>query len=255
MKRLSKSDPLVRCFAAPTGEHIIACAGELHLEICLKDLRGFMHDVEIVVSDPVVTYQESVTEKSSIDCLAKSPNKHNRLYTRAFPLGKELTESIENGDIGPKDEIKSRVRSLVEKHGWDTTEARKIWAFGPNSSPNLLVDVSKGLAYMSEIKDSVVTSFNWISNEGALAGEALRGVKFHIVDAVLHSDRVQRGPGQLIPTARRSFFAAQLTAKPVVLEPMYLVEIQCPLDVVNGVHKVMNKRRGIVFEEETKVTG
>jgi elongation factor 2 len=39
LKRLAKSDPLVLCFTAPTGEHIIAGAGELHLEICLKDLR------------------------------------------------------------------------------------------------------------------------------------------------------------------------------------------------------------------------
>ena len=39
LKRLSKSDPLVQCRTAKTGEHIIAGAGELHLEICLKDLR------------------------------------------------------------------------------------------------------------------------------------------------------------------------------------------------------------------------
>merc|ERR1712232_1061306 len=39
LKRLAKSDPLVLCFTAPTGEHVIAGAGELHLEICLKDLK------------------------------------------------------------------------------------------------------------------------------------------------------------------------------------------------------------------------
>lgn len=38
LKRLSKSDPMVMCITEETGEHIIAGAGELHLEICLKDL-------------------------------------------------------------------------------------------------------------------------------------------------------------------------------------------------------------------------
>merc|ERR1712121_140081 len=36
LKRLSKSDPMVQCIIEESGEHIIAGAGELHLEICLK---------------------------------------------------------------------------------------------------------------------------------------------------------------------------------------------------------------------------
>ena len=36
LKRLSKSDPCVQTWIAETGEHIVAGAGELHLEICLK---------------------------------------------------------------------------------------------------------------------------------------------------------------------------------------------------------------------------
>ena len=39
LKRLSKSDPMVQCIIEESGEHIVAGAGELHLEICLKDLE------------------------------------------------------------------------------------------------------------------------------------------------------------------------------------------------------------------------
>jgi len=39
LKRLSKSDPMVQISIEETGEHIVAGAGELHLEICLKDLQ------------------------------------------------------------------------------------------------------------------------------------------------------------------------------------------------------------------------
>lgn len=36
LKRLAKSDPMVQCINEESGEHIVAGAGELHLEICLK---------------------------------------------------------------------------------------------------------------------------------------------------------------------------------------------------------------------------
>lgn len=36
LKGLTKSDPSVQAFISETGEHIVAGAGELHLEICLK---------------------------------------------------------------------------------------------------------------------------------------------------------------------------------------------------------------------------
>ena len=72
---MSKSGPMVQVFSEESGEHIIAGAGELHLEICLKDLEEDHACVPIVKSDPVVSYRETVTEESSVTCLSKSPNK------------------------------------------------------------------------------------------------------------------------------------------------------------------------------------
>merc|ERR1711865_622277 len=80
LKKLSKSDPLVICTTEESGEHIIAGCGELHVEICLKDLRDEYAGCDFVQGEPVVSYRETVTEESSQICLAKSPNKHNRLY-------------------------------------------------------------------------------------------------------------------------------------------------------------------------------
>ena len=76
LKRLSKSDPLVLCQTEESGEHIVAGAGELHLEICLKDLaEDFMGGAPIKISDPVVSYRETVTAESDRVCLSKSANK------------------------------------------------------------------------------------------------------------------------------------------------------------------------------------
>merc|ERR1719194_103811 len=107
LKRLSKSDPMVVCSIEETGEHIIAGAGELHLEICLKDLQeDFMGGAPIKISDPVVSFRETVTEESCRTVMSKSPNKHNRLYVKALPMGyanndaqTPLAEAIEEGEI------------------------------------------------------------------------------------------------------------------------------------------------------------
>jgi len=250
LKRLAKSDPMVEIICEESGEHIVAGAGELHLEICLKDLEEDHAQIPIKTSDPVVSYRETVTEKSSMMCLSKSPNKHNRLFMMAEPLPDGLPEEIDDGKVNPKDDIKTRARLLVEKYDWDATEARKIWAFGPETTgPNLLVDVSKGVQYLNEIKDSVVAGFQWATKESVLCEENMRGVRFNIHDVTLHADAIHRGGGQIIPTARRCFYACLLTAAPRLLEPVYLVEIQCPESAVGGIYGVLNRRRGHVFEE------
>ena len=79
-----------------SGEHIIAGAGELHLEICLKDLEEDHACIPIKVSEPVVSYRETVTEESDRTCLSKSPNKHNRLFMRARPMPDELPKAIDD---------------------------------------------------------------------------------------------------------------------------------------------------------------
>lgn len=59
--------------------------------------------------------------------------------------------------------------------------AKKIWAFGPDTiGPNLFTDVSKGVQYLNEIKDSCVAAFQWASKEGVLCEENMRGVVFEV---------------------------------------------------------------------------
>merc|ERR1711981_894365 len=114
LKRLSKSDPIVQCLTSESGEHVVAGAGELHLEICLKDLEeDFMKGTPIVKGDPVVAFRETVSTESDRMCLSKSPNKHNRLYMRAEPMSEELSLAIDNGEVKSTDDMKARARTLA----------------------------------------------------------------------------------------------------------------------------------------------
>ena len=251
LKRLAKSDPMVQCTIEESGEHIIAGAGELHLEICLKDLEEDHACIPLKKSDPVVSYRETVIEESRQMCLAKSPNKHNRLFMRCVNMPDELPGDIESGKVSPRQELKERARYLADTYDYDVTEARKIWCFGPDGTgANLVVDCTKGVQYLNEIKDSVVAGFQWASKEGVLCEENMRGVRFNIHDVTLHTDAIHRGGGQIIPTTRRVLYACVLTASPRLMEPVYLVEIQCPEDAMGGIHGCLSTRRGHMFDQQ-----
>jgi len=166
------------------------------------------------------------------------------------PMEDGLAEAIDEGTIGPRDEPKARSKILVDKFGWDKDLAKKIWCFGPDTTgPNMVTDVTKGVQYLNEIKDSCVAAFQWASKEGVMTEENMRGIVFEVCDVVLHADAIHRGGGQIIPTCRRSLYAAQLTAQPRLCEPVYLVEIQAPENALGGIYSVLNQKRGHVFEE------
>lgn len=151
-----------------------------------QDLEEDHAGVPLRKSNPVVNYRETVKAESSIVALSKSPNKHNRLYVKAMPIGEELTKAIEEGKINARDDYKIRARMLADEFGWDVTDARKIWCFGPETTgPNLLVDVTKSVQYLNEIKDSCIAAFQWVTKEGVCAEENMRGIRFNILDAVV----------------------------------------------------------------------
>jgi elongation factor 2 len=255
LKRLAKSDPLVQCITSRSGEHIIAGAGELHLEICLKDLReDFMKGAPIVQGKPVVSFCESVSVETTQTMIGKSPNKHNRIYMTAEPTGEEFCIAIDDGELVINQEPKVRARYIADTFKWDIVDARKIWSFGcpPDALCNVLIDTSKGVQYLNEIKDSMVGAFIQGSAEGPICGEPLRGVRCNIDDVTLHADSIHRGAGQIMPPCKRAINACVLASEPVIYEPMYLCDITVPLHALAGVYSTLSGRRGIVEGKEDR---
>jgi len=259
LKKLSKSDPMVKVETTESGEHIIAGCGELHLEICLSDLANdFMKGSPISTSEPVVTYCETITS-SSTEALSKSPNKHNRLFCNAVPLNDDIQKLFDDDVIGPNMDIKERSKMLREHpaFGWEEASTpQKIWCFGNDGiGPNVFCERTAGVAYLTEIKDSVVGGFKWACNEGPLCEEKVRGVKMWLNDVTLHADAIHRGMGQISPTARRVTYAGMMLAEPTLYEPVFLVNITCPQPMVGTIYNVMSMRRGSVSNEGDGMNG
>jgi hypothetical protein len=100
---------------------------------------------------------------------------------------------------------------VVDKFG--TTEAftfdsddilpKKLWGFGPDGKgPNWIMDATRAVQYLSEIKDSVVNGFQIVTKGGPFCEEACRGVMVRVLDVTMHADSIHRGMGQILPAAR-----------------------------------------------------
>lgn len=60
IKLLNRADPFVEYTVSHRGEHILAAAGEIHLERCKKDLEERFAKVKLIVSDPLVSFKETI---------------------------------------------------------------------------------------------------------------------------------------------------------------------------------------------------
>ena len=157
---------------------------------------------------------------------------------------------IENSEISPNDDTKVRGKRLVEDFGWEKDDTSKIWCFGPeNIGANMVVETTKGVQYMNDIKESVCSSFQWASKQGVLANETMRGMRFNIEHAELHGDSSHRGGGQIIQAARRLFYALELLSTPTLLEPVFACDITVPMECMGGIYQTLSQRRGEIVDE------
>jgi U5 small nuclear ribonucleoprotein component len=108
------------------------------------------------------------------------------------------------------------------------------------------------MTLLNTVKDSIVQGFDWATREGPLCEEPIRNCKFEIVHSIVADEPLARAGNQVIPTARRVAYSAFLTARPRLMEPVYLVDILSPPDTITAIYNVLQRRRGHVVEEKKK---
>jgi len=250
MHRLSIEDPnLVTTISKETGEYLLSGMGELHLEIACKFLSQYGGGLEVLTSRPIVVYRESVAGEGVV-AMAKSPNKHNRFWIQVEPLGQSVLDMIEEGEIDEYMGRKQVGMILRKKAEWPTDEAKNVWTIEEHK--NILIDLTKGIQYLREVRDMIIAGFRWACQNGPLCEEPMRGLKVKLMDAKLHEDPVHRGPAQVMPATRRAFLGSFLTAKPALLEPVYKIGVSVPAQWVGEVTGMINRKRGRIVSSEQK---
>jgi len=94
LRKINKTYPIVETRVEESGERIVVGTGELQLDSVFHDLRKLYADIEIKVSEPFVSINETVIEASSVKCSVETPNRKNSLAMMAEPLDKGLAQCI-----------------------------------------------------------------------------------------------------------------------------------------------------------------
>lgn len=249
IRQISKEDPNVKAtLNQETGEHLISGMGELHLEITQYRIE-VDHKIPVQVGNPIVVYRETISRKSPI-VEGKSPNKHNKFKISAEPIPKETIEKIIEAKLEGK--VRAKDKDIVEKFvnaGLERDEAKKVWAIN-NSC--LLVDKTRGIQALHEVKELIIQAFVDATNEGPLAKEKCFGVKVFLHDASLHEDAIHRGPAQVLPAVTRAIYAAMLSADAAMLEPKQILTINVPQGFMGSAAKELGTRRTQISEMRTE---
>jgi len=264
LQKITSADPSALFYRdKETQEYILAGAGELHIEVLLSSLLQ-NSGIDVEVSKPVIAYRETVQYASRDVALAKSENKHNRLWIRASPLNDNIVDAMCSELANTR--LKVLAETLVKDHGWSKNEAGRIWATGPepldcndksnnsNQPTCLLVDSTYGVQIPQDARENIIEAFKQVVRKGVIVNAPMRGVRFDLMDIKLHSDSVHRRPSSVVPAAMRAMRGAFLVAAPSLMEPMYHVDIRGKSSTLEGVYSILGKRGGTVMDTSSSLS-
>jgi elongation factor 2 len=209
-----------------TGEYLLNGMGELHLEIAIKQLSS---NVLVSFSSPRVVYRESVTTKG-VKAMAKSPNKQNKFTVQVEPLAEDTTKPD-----GQECDEEAGIVLSVDEHR------------------NVLFDCSGKTEPIEEsLLESIIAGFEFACKAGPLCGEPMKHVKANLVEFHVSDDSDLGGSVEIMRGVGKAVFGSFLTAKPVLLEPVYKTVISVPTELAGECQRIVSSRRGKISGFEQK---
>jgi elongation factor G len=214
LNRLAAEDPSFRVKTdEESGQTIIAGMGELHLEI-LVDRMKREFKVEATVGKPQVAYRETIRR-----------------------------------------EVKGHSYTHKKQTGGSGQFAKVVMSIGPNIDPETgtgagyeFVNNVTGGRVPKEYIPSVDQGAQDALQFGVLAGYPMVDVKVSLEDGAYHD--VDSSELAFKIAGNQAFKEAARMAKPVLLEPMFAVEVTTPESFLGTVIGDINSRRGQVRAQE-----
>uniref|UniRef100_A0A0E0NG55 Elongation factor-like 1 n=1 Tax=Oryza rufipogon TaxID=4529 RepID=A0A0E0NG55_ORYRU len=106
LKLLNQADPFIEYTVSERGEHVLAAAGEIHLEHCIKNLQERFARVQLEVSKPLVSFKDTIqgegagimeSLKASHEFVERTtPNGRFTVRVKVFRLPNAVTKVIED---------------------------------------------------------------------------------------------------------------------------------------------------------------
>lgn len=224
LHQLQEEDPTIIVDISPElKQTIINCQGELHLAVIKWKLEHEM-GIEVHWTDPKIPYRETIRKK------VQTNYRHKKQSGGAGQFG-EVHMEIEPWYEGLPDPTAYSVRGkeLVELE----------WG-GKLEFINCIVGGAIELRFMASILKGVMDKMH----EGPVTGSPVRDIRVTVYDGKMHAvdsnDMAFRLAGMM------AFKNGFHEANPLVLEPVYSLEVTCPGEYMGDVMGELQTRRAII---------
>ena len=180
LQLLNQADAHVEVMVSEAGEHLLLTAGEVHLQRCILDLKESYAKCDVMVSDPIVPFRETVVPNPETDMVneaideenrarktdeevveMETPNKQSRFRIRAIPLPTDLTKLLQDRvqvlraladkacistqALADVEELRKDMKTFVGDR-FEPLMVDRIVSFGPRrTGPNILVNLAEDL--------------------------------------------------------------------------------------------------------------
>ncbi|RZT20559.1 translation elongation factor 2 (EF-2/EF-G) [Kribbella sp. VKM Ac-2569] len=207
IQRLAEEDPTFQVRTdEDTGQTIIAGMGELHLEVLVDRMKREFR-VEANVGKPQVAYRETIKKKvEKVDYTHKKQTGGSGQFARVI-INVEPT-SVEAGGEGGYEFVNSVTGGRIPRE------------------------------YIPSVDEGAQEAMEF----GVLAGYPMVDVKVTLTDGAYHD--VDSSELAFKIAGSMAFKDAARRANPVILEPMFAVEVTTPEDYMGEVIGDLNSRRG-----------
>ncbi|CBH09874.1 translation elongation factor EF-2, putative [Trypanosoma brucei gambiense DAL972] len=265
LRLLYKVDPQVEVSILPTGEHVIGTAGEVHMERCLRDLIDTFARVEVMVSESIVSFRETI--------VATGPSAKPKLHTATTPDGafavtlyarcmpQEVLDIIkdDNKNRGTAGHVIQRIGGALNANKrWSKEIEHGVVACGPQKlkfvGVTLLLNFSEHtdslgvLQRFNHWKDSIVAGFQAAAESGPMAQEPMFNIAFVITDINVEASTSLTG-GMVLPCVRDACRAAMELHSRRLVEPVYECTVYSSGATQGKIYGSLSRRRSDIIEE------
>ena len=160
---LDKADPQVEVILTEQGEYVISTAGEVHADRCIRDLNDRYAQIEMRVSEPLVSFKETIVAEQSKPSTVQTANKQCSFSVKAYDIPTEIATALEThstalkalcqysadnvASVTEREELMEAARNLRDVFAEDEMFAQiwkdyGIWSLGPKQCGSCLLACS-----------------------------------------------------------------------------------------------------------------
>ncbi|ULQ57503.1 elongation factor G [Flavihumibacter rivuli] len=230
LHQLKEEDPTVLVEVSPElKQTIIHCQGDMHLAV-IKWKIEHLHKVEVKFSRPRIAYRETIRKGSD------SQYRHKK----------------QSGGAGQFAEVHMRIEPWYEgmPEPGDLTVRGKESIDLPWGGKLVYYNCIVGGTIDNRFMPSILKGVMEKMQEGPLTGSFVRDVRVSVFDGKMHP--VDSNDISFKLAGLQAFRQAFKTADPLLLEPIYQLQVLCPEELTGAVMGDLQTRRAVVEGLETE---